>query len=77
MTLLERQREYNSWLEKGFPDLDLPGLSLIGACAITGNASQENLVKPVTTGPKDHGSDGVLQWRRARSRRSSRRKSKL
>jgi hypothetical protein len=63
MTLIERQREYTSWLEKGFPELDLAGLSLIGACAVTGNASQENLVKPVTTGTKDHGSDGVLQWR--------------
>lgn len=61
--LLDRQREYTGWLQKGFPELDLKGLPLISACAITGNASQENLVRPVTTGPKDHGSDGVLQWR--------------
>lgn len=63
MTLLERQREYTSWLEKGFPELDLKGLSLVGACAIAGNGSVENQAKPVTLGPKDHGSDGILQWR--------------
>lgn len=63
MTLLDRQREYTTWLEKGFSELDLKGLPLVSASAIAGNASQENLVRPVTTGPKDHGSDGVLQWR--------------
>jgi hypothetical protein len=62
-TLLERQREYTGWLENGFPELGLKGLPLVSACAFTGNGSQENLVRPVTTGPKDHGSDGILQWR--------------
>lgn len=63
MGLLERQKEFTGWLEKGFDELGLKGLPLVSACAVTGNASQENLVRPVTTGPKDHGSDGVLQWR--------------
>jgi hypothetical protein len=36
------------------------------AAAIGGNATQENLCQPVTLGAKDHGSDGVLQWRAER-----------
>ena len=62
-TLLDRQKEYTRHLMAGFPDLELKGMPLVSACAWTGNASQENLVRPVTIGPKDHGSDGVLQWR--------------
>ncbi len=38
-------------------------LPLISACAVAGNAWQENRIEPVTEGPKDHGSDGMLQWR--------------
>jgi hypothetical protein len=36
------------------------------AAAVTGNAWQENLIRPVTIGKKDHGSDGALQWRLGR-----------
>jgi hypothetical protein len=38
----------------------------ISAAAAAGNAGQENLFRPVTTGPKDHGSDGLWQWRLSR-----------
>lgn len=41
-------------------------LPLVSACAVAGNAWQENLCRPVTTGPKDHGSDGMMQWRLTR-----------
>lgn len=63
MSLLDRQKEFTRALVAGVPDLGLAGLPLKSACAVTGNATQENLVKAVTTGPKDHGSDGALQWR--------------
>ena len=65
MALLDRQKEFTRWLVSGFPDLSLKGLSLKAACAVTGNATQESLVKAVT-GPVDHGSDGTLQWRLTR-----------
>ena len=39
------------------------GVSLKGIAAIVGNATQENECKPVTEGAKDHGSDGLFQWR--------------
>jgi hypothetical protein len=35
----------------------------VSAAAATGNAGQENLFRPVTLGVKDHGSDGLWQWR--------------
>ena len=38
-------------------------LPLKSACAVAGNGWQENLMRPITTGAKDHGSDGLLQWR--------------
>lgn len=38
-------------------------LPLVSACAVAGNGWQENLMEPVTKGRKDHGSDGLLQWR--------------
>lgn len=38
-------------------------LPLISACAVAGNGWQENLMEPITRGVKDHGSDGLLQWR--------------
>lgn len=41
-------------------------LPLISACAVAGNAWQENLIRPMTLGVKDHGSDGMLQWRLSR-----------
>ena len=62
--LIDRQTQFCGYLRSGFTgNLNLPGWSLKGACAVTGNATQENLVRPITTGVKDHGSDGVLQWR--------------
>jgi hypothetical protein len=63
MTLLDRQVAFTDYLVAGFSDLGLRGFALAGACAVTGSATQENLCKPVTLGRKDHGSDGVLQWR--------------
>lgn len=65
MSLLDRQKEFTRWLVGGFPDMDLKGLPLKAACAVTGNATQESLVEAVT-GPVDHGSDGSLQWRLTR-----------
>ena len=65
-SLLDRQKEFTRHLVAGFPEMSLKGLPLKSACAVTGNSTQENLVKPVTTGPKDHGSDGALQWRLTR-----------
>lgn len=41
-------------------------LPLVSAAAIAGNGWQENLLRPITVGPKDHGSDGLLQWRLSR-----------
>lgn len=62
--LQDRQREYCGYLRSGFSgQINLPGWSLKGSAAVTGNATQENMVKPVTVGAKDHGSDGILQWR--------------
>jgi len=63
MTLLDRQKEMTSYLVAGFPEFDLKGFPLKSSCAVTGNYTQENLVKPVTLGTKDHGSDGAGQWR--------------
>jgi Phage tail lysozyme len=54
-TLAERQNEFCSYFVPFFP---------MRSCAVFGgNATQENLCQPVTTGAKDHGSDGTLQWR--------------
>ena len=33
------------------------------AAAAVGNGTQENMCLPITEGPKDHGSDGIWQWR--------------
>lgn len=63
MSLLDRQKELVGYLLKGFPDLQLPGLPLKSACAEAGNATQENRCLPTTEGVKDHGSDGLMQWR--------------
>lgn len=38
-------------------------LPLISAVAAAANAWQENKMQPVTLGQKDHGSDGLWQWR--------------
>ena len=62
-TLLARQKEFTGYLVVGFPEFGLRGLPLKSACAVTGNATQENLVRPVTEGPLDHGSNGTMQWR--------------
>jgi hypothetical protein len=64
MALVDRQKEVAGFLTRGFSGrLNLPGWSLVGACAVTGNLTQENLCRPVTTGPLDHGSQGLAQWR--------------
>lgn len=63
MALQARQKEFGSYLMKGFPTLGLAGWPRKSAAAICGNATQENLCRPVTIGAKDHGSDGVMQWR--------------
>jgi hypothetical protein len=41
-------------------------LPLVSACAVAGNGWRENLMSPLTSGAKDHGSDGLLQWRLSR-----------
>jgi len=39
---------------------------LVSACAVAGNGWQENSMQPLTLGAKDHGSDGLMQWRLGR-----------
>jgi hypothetical protein len=57
--LQERQIEFCGYfLKAGYPPKS--------AAAIGGNATRENLCLPTTIGAKDHGSDGVLQWRKER-----------
>ena len=65
-SLQARQKELGSYIVKGFPKLGLPGWPLRSAAAVCGNATQENLCRPVTLGAKDHGSDGIMQWRLTR-----------
>lgn len=65
-SLQMRQREFGTYLMKGFPKLGLAGWSARGAAAACGNGTQENLCRPVTVGAKDHGSDGIMQWRLSR-----------
>jgi hypothetical protein len=62
-SLDERMLYFARLLMDGVPRLGLKGLSQIGAAAVTGNAVAESGVRPLTIGPKDHGSDGILQWR--------------
>jgi hypothetical protein len=62
-TLQMRQKEFGTYLMNGFPKLGLVGWSARGAAAACGNGTQENLCRPVTVGAKDHGSDGIMQWR--------------
>jgi hypothetical protein len=38
-------------------------LPLVSASAVVGNSWREDLNKPVTEGPLDHGSNGLFQWR--------------
>ena len=59
MSLLDRQKELAGYLVDG-------GWPLVSAAASVGNATQENLCLPVTKGAKDHGSDGLYQWRLGR-----------
>jgi hypothetical protein len=66
MTLAERQKEFAGYFLAGNPQLNIAAFPLVSACAETGNATAENLVFPTTTGPKDHGSDGSMQWREGR-----------
>jgi hypothetical protein len=63
MSVADRQKEFVSYLCAGNPKLGIPGLPLVSACAVTGNATAENQVLPTTMGPKDHGSDASMQWR--------------
>ena len=59
MTLAERQKEFADYfVVAGYPP--------VSAAAIAGNGTQENSCLPTTAGAKDHGSDGVLQWRLGR-----------
>jgi hypothetical protein len=51
------------YLVAGCSSLGLVGLPLTVACAFAGNGTQENKCLPSTTGIKDHGSDGIFQWR--------------
>jgi|SRR5215471_16298819 len=44
----------------------IPAWPARSAAAACGNAAQENLALPTTEGPKDHGSDGLWQWRLGR-----------
>lgn len=62
MALRDRQMEFGGYfISAGYP--------LVSAAAIVGNATQENLCEPTTKGTKDHGSDGLLQWRLGRLER--------
>jgi Phage tail lysozyme len=54
-TLAERQAEFCSYFVPVYP--------MRSSAVIGGNGTQENMCEPVTAGVKDHGSDGVLQWR--------------
>lgn len=62
-TLAARQKEFASYLVKGFPSLGLAGLPVRSASALGGNATRENECRAVTTGKLDHNSQGVMQWR--------------
>ncbi len=62
-TLSDRQREWAGYFMAGFPEYDLPPWPVKSAAASTGNCTIENNCLPVTTGRKDHGSDGGFQWR--------------
>lgn len=62
-TLIGRQTELANFLVTGWPALEIPGIPTVSAAAVVGNGTQENNCKPVTTGVKDHGSDGIFQWR--------------
>lgn len=54
------------YLVAGCSPLGLQGLPLVVACAFVGNATQENRCLPTTVGIKDHGSNGLFQWRLGR-----------
>lgn len=62
-TLIDRQTQLANFLVAGWPKLSIPGLPPVAAAAAVGNATQENQCKSVTEGAKDHGSDGLFQWR--------------
>lgn len=62
-SLLERQLMLANALVVGWPELGLPGLPRSSVAAIVGNATQENQARSTTEGAKDHGSDGLFQWR--------------
>lgn len=63
MALADRQKELFGYLVAGAPQLNLVGWPRRSAFAVVGNATQESRVAPVTVGRKDHGSDGMFQWR--------------
>ena len=63
VNLIDRQTQLANFLVAGWPKLAIPGISPVGAAAAVGNATQENSCRSVTTGAKDHGSDGLFQWR--------------
>lgn len=60
-TLLDREEELvNLFMSTK------PAYPLVSACAAAGNAARENNCLCVTSGKKDHGSDGLFQWRKQR-----------
>jgi hypothetical protein len=63
VNLIDRQTQLANFLVSGWPALEIPGLPEVSAAAAVGNATQENACRSVTTGVKDHGSDGLFQWR--------------
>lgn len=61
--LIDRQTQLANFLVAGWPALEIPGLPPVSAAAAVGNGTQENNCRSVTVGTKDHGSDGIFQWR--------------
>lgn len=66
MDLVERQLDLARVFLGGNSKLGLVSYPLVSACAAVGNATQESACIPVTVGKKDHGSDGLFQWRLSR-----------
>ena len=64
--LIDRQITLGNALIVGWPRLAIPSIQRKSAAAAVGNATQENQCKSVTEGAKDHGSDGLFQWRLGR-----------
>lgn len=61
--LVDRQWTLSAALAGGWPKLSIRPLPFVSIAAVIGNATQENACRSVTEGTKDHGSDGLFQWR--------------